>query len=431
MDDPYPPALFLFFLSSLLVASVASGLLSAFVASSWWQARHHQKKDALQIPERILLYFSRYPLRLVLTLKVVYYLAFVWYVVTGILLCKHYLNANLSEESHWLFHALLYVVLGYFSVLVHLLFADKIFPVWWGSRAQQVTRIAAIPSYLLYLALYPLTMLLMRVARAWWRYYNPSATYSEQKLAATTVGLHSLIQPLIPEQQTQPMRVQIYKNAMELPTLRVRECMIPRTEIAATDKKDGIEGLRSKLMETGYSKILVYESSIDEIVGYCHSSALFRKPKSIDEILNPIPVVPETMSAADLLVLFAKEHKSIALVLDEFGGTAGLVCTEDVMEQIFGEIKDEHDDESLEEQNIAPNVYLLNARLSVHYLNQKYEWQIPEGEYETLSGYILSVYENIPDVGKVIESLPFRIKILSKTKARINLVELTIVGEEN
>lgn len=421
MDDPYPSLIFGLF--ALLLASVLSAMMWVLTASQWWQAKH--LKVAQTLNERILTYFSRQLLRLVLTLKIAHYAALGVAVLVLMQAANQWLQVTLAPV-HDSFDIFLLGLMALLLAFVYVAFSSVAIRGFSEYSPNDLMNLAALPLYTLYLILYPV----VEIMRRWVLWQNQQNISSESKLAPFAVGLHTWAMPLLSAQNdtTQSsLSVQIYRNALELPTLRVRDCMIPRTEIAAIDKSNDIEALAQKFIETGYSKILVYEESIDNIVGYCHSSELFKKPQSIDQMLTTVPSVPETMSAEDLLLFFNKEHRSIAVVIDEFGGTAGLICIEDVMEEIFGEIKDEHDEDTLEEKIVSDNTYLLNARLEVYYLNQKYDWQIPEGDYETLGGYILSVYENIPDVGTVVEAPPFSFKIVSKTDARLHLVEMTIL----
>lgn len=220
---------------------------------------------------------------------------------------------------------------------------------------------------------------------------------------------------------------QIFSNALEFKSLRVRDCMIPRTEIVAIDiVDDTIEELKEEIVKSGHSKIIVYKESIDNVIGYCYALQLFKKPASIKEILNEIYIVPETMRAQDLMMKFISEHRSLVVVVDEYGGTSGLVSIEDVIEEIIGEIEDEHDTEVLLEEQVEPNCFHLSARLEVDYLNEKYGWHLPEGDYETLGGLILSITENIPNEREVIKFGDYRAEVLKIEDNRITSVALRI-----
>lgn len=249
-------------------------------------------------------------------------------------------------------------------------------------------------------------------------------SYEESKPVFRLTDLNNFIKYFQKETSNATVEVdtKILDNALEFKTLQVRECMIPRTEIEAVDIQDSISTLKEAFIRTGHSKILVYKETIDDIVGYCHSLEMFKKPENIEDILTEIIFVPETMLANELLFQFIEERRSLALVVDEFGGTSGLVTMEDVMEEIFGEIHDEHDDEQLIEQKMGKNTYLLSARHEIDYLNEKYGWTLPEGEYETLGGLVLSVTEDLPVQNQKVSVDGYQITVTSMQHSAIDTV---------
>jgi len=296
----------------------------------------------------------------------------------------------------------------------------------------RVLKWLALPMLLIYYLLWVLTSIITWVSKQLITYVF-RLPYSESKpvygLADLNTYLKNLVTPtgLVPGAEDIPdVDEEIFTNAIEFKNLQIRDCMIPRTEIVAIDITAKIEDLAESLIESGHSKVLVYEYNIDNILGYCHAHELFKKPEGIKQIMTPIVIVPETMRAQELMVKFITDKKGIAVVVDEYGGTSGLVCLEDLIEEIVGEIHDEHDVEALEEEKINENTYTLSARHEVEYLNDKYGWNLPEGEYETLGGLILSIIGDIPKAGQVIDFEGFSAQIVEMEEKRIITIKLTI-----
>ncbi len=224
--------------------------------------------------------------------------------------------------------------------------------------------------------------------------------------------------------------IKIFQNALDFAEVKVRECMVPRTEIEAVELEDSMPELRKLFVQTGFSRLLVYKDSIDNIIGYVRSTDLFKEHDNIREMLITLEFVPESMSAQQLLTIFIKKKKSIAVVVDEFGGTAGMVTMEDVMEEIFGEIEDEHDSDDLLEKKLSDTEYVFAGRLEVNYLNERYGVGIPESDdYETLAGFVIFGMESIPKAGEEVVLEGFKIRVLKTSASKIDLVHVTLPKE--
>ena len=291
----------------------------------------------------------------------------------------------------------------------------------------------ALPFLIIYSVMYPIVWLIVALSKGFITQVL-RLEYNEEKPVFTITDLNSFIKDQMGQNRNSgkvEVDSKIFDNAIEFKTVRVRECMIPRTDIVAVEVMDTIEDLKQVFEESGHSKVVVYRDSIDEVIGYCHQLELFKKPKSIEDILTPIIIAPESALANELLIQFIQERKSLALVVDEFGGTSGLVSMEDIIEEIFGEIDDEYDNEALTEQLIGELEFLLSARLEIDYLNEKYAWNLPEGDFETLSGFILSQTENLPNIGETITYGRFTFTIVSKQAHRIVTVRLKISDSAN
>jgi putative hemolysin len=229
------------------------------------------------------------------------------------------------------------------------------------------------------------------------------------------------------EYEQEEFNTELFENALELPKVKVRQCLVPRKEIIGVELKCTPEQAREKFIETKLSKLIVYEGNIDNIVGYIHQLDMFKNPGALQSILLPIPAVPESMSATDLIGKFTKERKSIAWVVDEFGGTAGIVTMEDLLEEIFGEIHDEYDSEEFVEKRLAENEYIFSGRLELDYISEKYDLEFAGNESETLSGYIINHHETIPHQKERIIIDDYEFDILSVSDTRIEMVKLKIL----
>lgn len=290
----------------------------------------------------------------------------------------------------------------------------------------------ALPFFILYILLFPFVFIIIFLTRSVFKYIIKTEYTEETGTNLLTINGHlkgSIREKF--EGNELELDTKIFHNVLEFKSVRVRECMIPRTEITGIEIGEGIDELKNAFVKSGHSKIVVYKNTIDDIIGYCHSSALFKKPTTIQEILTPLITVPETTMANELMIKFIEEHKSLAAVIDEFGGTSGLVSMEDIIEEIFGEIEDEHDEDNLLEQKLDETNYLLSARLEIDYLNDKYGWKLPVGEYDTLGGLILTHTESIPKPGERIVLTPFIFTIQSTLDNRIDVVKMSLESQEN
>ncbi len=262
----------------------------------------------------------------------------------------------------------------------------------------------------------------------WILKYVFNVRLNEKNEAFTKVDLeHFFQQTKEQDEDNTELNKELFENALSLPMVKIRQCLVPRTEIEAVDINTPVEGLKQVFINTHLSKLLIYDDNIDNIVGYVHQLDLFKKPATVKSVLHPIMAVPESMSATDLINKFTKERKSIAWVVDEFGGTAGIVTMEDVLEEIFGEIQDEYDVEELVEKQLAEDEFILSGRVELDYLNEKYNMSFPVSDSETLSGYIIQKHETIPKQKETIIIDDYRFDILSVSDTRIETVKMKIL----
>jgi len=275
--------------------------------------------------------------------------------------------------------------------------------------------------------LFPLASFFTAIAE-WILKYIFNVRIDERKDPFTGTDLeHFLQQTGDLEEDSKDLNKTLFEAALALPKVRVRECLVPRKEIEGIDLHLGMEDVRKKFVQTRLSKLVVYDGNLDHVTGYIHQLDLFKDPASIKTILHPIPAVPESMSATDLINKFSRERKSIAWVVDEFGGTAGIVTMEDLLEEIFGEIRDEYDTEEFEERKLSNDEFILSGRLELDYLNRKYGFDLPVNESETLSGYIINQHETIPHLKDRIILDDYEFEILDVSDTRIEMVRLKVL----
>lgn len=319
------------------------------------------------------------------------------------------------------------------STIIILITAEFLPKVFFQIYANSFLKIFAFPAYLFYLLFWFLSSFIIWISdKVLKTFFKTDGDNVE--LAMTKVELGNYISEQmqsVEEHDEVDSEIQIFQNALEFSEVKAREVMVPRTEIIAVDVKDSVKNISTMFIDSGLSKILVYQDSIDDILGYVHSFELFKKPKSIKSITLPVVFVPATMLVKDVLNILTKKRKSIAVVIDEYGGTAGIMTVEDIVEELFGEIEDEHDSVELIEEKIDDNHYKLSARLEVDYVNETYKLNLPEGEnYETLGGLIVDEAEEIPQEGNIVTIGVFKFKILEVSSTKIDVVELHIIEED-
>ncbi|MBP6358889.1 MAG: HlyC/CorC family transporter [Sediminibacterium sp.] len=313
------------------------------------------------------------------------------------------------------------------STFVVLVFGEFIPKAIFKARNDKLIAFFAPVAQFFHSLLQPLASVFVSIAQ-WILTYIFNVRVNNKNEAFSKVDLeHFFQQTKDQDEENQELNTELFENALSLPLVKIRQCLVPRTEIEGADIHISIEELKKQFIKTQLSKLVIYDDSVDSILGYVHQIDLFKRPSSVQEILHPIIAVPESMSATDLINKFTKERKSIAWVVDEFGGTAGIVTMEDVLEEIFGEIRDEYDVEEFVEKQLAEDEFIFSGRLELDYLKEKYELDFPENESETLSGYIINKHEAIPKQKATIIVDHYQIDVLTVSDTRIEMVKLKIL----
>lgn len=314
------------------------------------------------------------------------------------------------------------------ATIVILIFAEFLPKAIFRSKAEVVLTIFSVPMLIMYYIFYPVAKIFVSISEFILKYLF-NVRIKENKQVFNRVDLELLVKQSMHshENETSEVNAELFENALYLVNVRIRKCMVPRNEVEAADVTTPLSEIRKKFIETKLSKIIIYEESIDNIIGYVHHLDLNRRPTNIRDIIHTITPVPEAMSAVDLMNRFTKERKSIAWVIDEFGGTAGIVTMEDVLEEIFGDINDEYDEEEHVEKQIAENEYIFSGRLELDYLNEKYGFDFPIDGSETLSGYIITEHETIPKIKEKIFVGRYEFDVLLVTDTRIETVKLKVL----
>ena len=414
------PISIIIILTTLVLSAFFSGFEIAYVSSNKVHLEILKKQEG--VIANVLTKLTRKPSKLLATMLVGNNVALVVYgfemgkVMTALL-------PDFFQNVLW--HTII-------STLIILITAEFMPKVFFQIYANQLLKLFTIPAYFFYLLFYPLSSLVMWISDFVLRvFFKTKGDYVP--LSFTKVELVDYISEQlenVPKKEEMDSEVQMFQNALEFSGVKAREIMIPRTEIVAVELSESIENLIATFVSSGFSKILIYNENIDDILGYVHSFDMFKKPKNIKEVLIPIVNIPETIQINEVLNILTRKRKSMAVVLDEYGGTSGIVTLEDIVEELFGEIEDEHDKDKFIEEQLSETEYLFSARLEVEYLNETYHLEIPESEeYETLGGFIVLHNEGIPTQGELIQIPPFSFVIEACSQTKIETVRLVVNKE--
>lgn len=399
-----------------------SGMEIAFVSSN--KLRFEMEKSNMHFSAHILSCFYKHPNTFISTMLVGNNIALVIY---GILMAN-IVNTYILPSSDNGFAQL--AVQTVVSTLIILFTGEFIPKTLFKINPNLSLRLFAIPLFVCYIVLYPISEFTSLLSSLILRVFGVKTTKEASDRAFTKVDLDYFVRKSI-EEADKPeeigTEVKIFQNALDFSEVRVRDCYVPRTEIVAVDKHESLDNLKSIFVESGISKIIVYDGNIDNVVGYIHSSEMFRKRENWNDSIQSIPIVPETMPVHKLMKIFMQQKKSIGIVVDEFGGTSGIVTLEDIVEEIFGEIEDEHDTTNLVCKKLSDNEYILSARLEIEKVNETFDLSLPESDdYLTISGLILDKYQGFPKLHEEVQIENYKFKIIKVSATKIELVKLKV-----
>jgi putative hemolysin len=408
-------------ISAVIFSAFFSGIEIAFVSANRLKIELDNKQGSLSA--RILFFFIKREDKFITTVLIGNNIALVTF---GIFF------AALIEPSivRYITHSHIFILLiqSLISTIFIVVIAEYFPKILFSINPNSVLKALAVPMAIIYGILWVPTVITTTISRFLLKVFMRGKKHTEKSEFDRT-DLDDYIKQateIAAPDQVIDHEVQIFKNALEFSKVRGRDCMVPRTEIVAVEIDENIQVLKGKFIETHLSKILIYKESIDDIIGYVHSFEMFKQPHDIKSILRPISFVPESMPGHIIMQEFTRQRRSIAVVVDEFGGTAGILTIEDLLEEIIGEIDDEHDTVELIEQKISDTEYIFSGRLEIDYLNQKYYLDLPVNEdYETLAGYILKLYQDIPSTNTVVETDRFSFIILEAIDNKIEKIKMT------
>lgn len=408
----------IYVLVAILFSAFFSGMEIAFISANRLKIELEKKQG--DFSAKIHSGFIQKPASFIGAMLIGNNIALVIYSMAMAVLLEPFILVYTSSEG------VLLLVQTLISTIIVLFFAEFLPKALLRINPNFALKFAAIPLKVIYLVLFPLTYVTTLLSNGILKLFRVDV--SQSNLAFSKIDLEHFVLDIQERQEKGEEiehEIQIFKNALDFTDVKARECMIHRTEIIAMDIEDSIDELKEKFIETELSKILIYRGSIDNIIGYVHSLELFKKPESIKSILLPVSIVPESMPASEILKQFINQRRSMAVVVDEFGGTSGVITTEDIIEEIFGEIEDEHDVEELIELQVDDDTFLFSAKTEIDYINDKYKLNLPESEeYETLGGLIFYKHESIPEKDEVITISNYRFKIEEVSNNKIELIRV-------
>ncbi|PKP18640.1 MAG: hemolysin [Bacteroidetes bacterium HGW-Bacteroidetes-23] len=410
----------------LLLSAFFSGMEIAFVSSNKVYLGIEKMQDGFVA--KILTKITQNPSKFIASMLVGNNIALVIYGFTmGDLIIKLIYPEFINNDNLPFQVLMIQTLISTAIILVTAEFLPKVF---FQIYANTFIKIFAVPAYIFYQLLYYISSFVIWISDFFLRKLFKTEG-DEAQLFFSKVELGNFISEQmnsVEDHDTVDSEIQIFQNALEFSGVKARDIMIPRTEISAVEIHDSVKELKALFIETGFSKVLVYQSSLDDIIGYVHSFELFRKPRTIKSVMIPVEFVPETMFIKDVMNLLTKKRKSVAIVLDEYGGTSGMITIEDIVEELFGEIQDEHDsDETLIEEQLSEKEFRFSTRLDVEYINEVYKLNIPEDDsYLTLGGFIVDHVKEIPQKGEVIEIDNFQFLIEEASNKKIELVKMII-----
>jgi putative hemolysin len=408
----------------LILSAFFSGMEIAFVSSNKIYLEIEKKQD--NFISGILTKLTEKPSKFIAAMLIGNNLALVVYgFFTADLILKCITNSGYQFSDYT--NLFLLTLIATFIILITAEFFPKVF---FQIYANSLIRVFAVPAYIFYRLFYYISTFFIWISDFILRkFFKTEGDQVQLYFSKIELGNYITEQMnAVEDKEEVDSEIQIFQNALEFSGLKARDIMTPRTEIVDIDLFDSVSDLKELFIETGYSKIIITQNSLDDIVGYVHSFDLFKKPKTIKSVLMAVEFVPETILIKDALSLLIKKRKNVAVVLDEYGGTSGIITIEDIVEELFGEIEDEHDlDEELIEEKLGQGEYLFSARLEVEYLNETYKLEIPENDsYGTLGGFIVDYAKDIPQKNEKISIGNYRFVIVECSNKKIELVKLTI-----